>query len=628
MEQHQLSIHEMIFYKTDVSLPSQSVSICYVKYLCGLLTTLMRCKAIYILLALIWSQYIFSQEKIYIDYVDKFDVSDSVQVSLPILNKANRLKSNSAISFKIEHDENVPDSVVKSLKVASDVWRSCLKINSAYQIKLKLVWQELADDEDVRISVAYVPDAIFKNYSPTSLHNSLLNSPSLDSDSPDALITVNKNKVWDCGYNIDNNIGVRNLSYAMLRSIAVALGFGSSLSYAHLSTGDIVKFPFSGGHSLFDNILVSENGIRLNEIYNTGRVQNPDILKFCTGGFGNVYIDGLNIHDNSDSPYKMYTPSNYEKNKSLIFLDNSRSLMHYSMDKSAKILQIDTATINILNKIGWSIYVPNDNFQIKGNDIPESGITSAYTSHSFYIEGNNTDDIKNGEWSFWLPSSVDGSDILIKTTDGGSVFNIEPIVENESYQVSVNGDIYGKIVFTGIFNGKNIKLQYNITLELKPLISDVSFVKQKNKGKDSYNVSCKVDYTGANYLFVTLEEEYGSTLRSQFVREPYLAHFSCKNITSPYYAWIDIIAENKYGKELYTIELPPYVEQPMKSDLKRLDSKRIYGDFSEIKVFNTDGHYLKAINDFSAPLSLSPGIYILEFYQNEEKVKTSKLLMR
>ena len=125
-----------------------------------------------------------------------------------------------------------------------------------------------------------------------------------------------------------------------------------------------------------------------------------------------------------------------------------------------------------------------------------------------------------------------------------------------------------------------------------------------------------------------MEEEYGSTLRSQFVREPYLAHFSCKNITSPYYAWIDIIAENKYGKELYTIELPPYVEQSMKSDLKRLDSKRIYGDFSEIRVFNTDGHYLKAINDFSAPLSLSPGIYILEFYQNEEKVKTSKLLMR
>ncbi len=31
-----------------------------------------------------------------------------------------------------------------------------------------------------------------------------------------------------------------------------------------------------------------------------------------------------------------------------------------------------------------------------------------------------------------------------------------------------------------------------------------------------------------------------------------------KYITAPYYAWIHISAENKYGKDVYTLELPPY----------------------------------------------------------------------
>ena len=73
----------------------------------------------------------------------------------------------------------------------------------------------------------------------------------------------------------------------------------------------------------------------------------------------------------------------------------------------------------------------------------------------------------------------------------------------------------------------------------------------------SYNVNCKVDYQGAGGLYVSLEEEYSSLLRSQFVREPYLAHFSFDNISSHYYAWIDIKAENEYGSDTYTIELPP-----------------------------------------------------------------------
>lgn len=72
-----------------------------------------------------------------------------------------------------------------------------------------------------------------------------------------------------------------------------ALGFGSSLSLTPLSTGSIIKFPFTQGHSLFDKLLVSDNGIWLKDLNNKGRIQNPEIVEFCTGVKGEVYIDGL-----------------------------------------------------------------------------------------------------------------------------------------------------------------------------------------------------------------------------------------------------------------------------------------------------------------------------------------------
>lgn len=573
---------------------------------------------------------VFAQEKQYIDFVETFNNSISYdEMSLPVVNKKDRLRNNSSISFKLEYASNVPDSVVKCLEVASDIWRSCLNMNSNYQIRLELLWEELPADEDVKISVAYFPDSLRVNYTPASLYYSLKNYLSHDG-SPDAKISINKNKQWDCGYNVENNVGVRNLNYAMLRSIAVALGFGSSLSVRNFSTGDVVRFPFSDGHSLFDNMLVADNGVRLKELYNTGRTQNPDILKFCTGALGDVYIDNVNYHNVKDSSsiYKMYTPPIYEKNKSLIYLDNKQSLMHYSLDVAIKKFQIDTVTVNILNKMGWNVNVSDMDFKIIGNNIPESGIASAYAPHSFYIEGEGKNNICNAEWSFYL-SSINGNDILEKSSEGSLFFDIDAISDANNYKINVNGDIYGKIVFTGMVNGKQINLQYNLTLGLKPSITNVSFVKQNNDGFDSYNVACKVDYRGADYLYVTLEEEYGSTLRSQFVREPYLAHFVCKNITSPYYAWIDIVVENDYGRDVHTIELPPYSNQRSPSGISNSVHGKIQNnDYSEIRVFNVYGQYLKTIKDYFEIQSLIPGMYILEFSKDNMTVRTSKLLVK
>lgn len=576
----------------------------------------------YILLILvsIFPQIVSSQEKIYINYAESFNVANTTNtVSLPILSKENRLKSNSCISFKLKYENSVPDSVVKCLEVATDVWRSCLNINSNYTIRLQLEWNDLPNDEDVKVKVLYIKDND-NNYVPSSLYYSL--DPDLnENNSYDAIITVNKNVKWDCGYSIEKKYDVRNLNYAMLRSIAVALGFGSSLSLTNFSTGPIVKFPFSKGHSLFDNLLVSENGIWLKNLSNTGRYQNPEIMNFCTGVNGNVYIDGDYNNADEKAKYTMYTPSNYKDTKSLVYLNNKQSLMYYSLDKTSKKLQVDSITTNVLNKLGWDMAASNqNNIKIIGSGIPKSGITSAYVSHLFYLEGEEKDKISNTKWFFYLPT-LDGNESLQKSAEGTLSFSIDKISNPNNYAVNVNGDIYGKVLFTGLLNGTVIKLQYNVTLELKPSISNVTFIKQNNKN-NLYDVVCKVDYKGSDYLYVTVEEEYGSSLRSQFVREPYLAHFVCNNITSPYYAWIDIKVENQYGSEIYTIELSPYNSTSIPNKIRSFADN----DFTVIKIYNSSGFYIKTIKKETEIENLPSGMYILKYFKGHSKVKTSKLL--
>lgn len=192
--------------------------------------------------------------------------------------------------------------------------------------------------------------------------------------------------------------------------------------------------------------------------------------------------------------------------------------------------------------------------RIVGDNIPDSGVASAYTSHMFRLDGAGKDNVSNAKWQFYLPS-VNGVETLQKSAEGCMSFGIDAVSEPDNHAVSVDGEISGKIVFSGVLDGTAVNLQYNVTLELRPSILEVSVDRRKNG--DSYDAICEVGYKGADYLYVTLEEEYGSTLRSLFVREPGQAHFVYGNITSSYYAWIVIKAENQYGSDVYTVELPP-----------------------------------------------------------------------
>ena len=314
----------------------------------------------------------------------------------------------------------------------------------------------------------------------------------------------------------------------------------------------------------------------------------------------------------------------YQQNILLILLLASVwPLAVYPVERSTEASRTVAVAMDVMDGSIGDADVAGDGFRIKEIDIPESGGASAYMQHSFIVDGSNAGDIRNGKWAFLL-TSADGNEVTVETAEGGVRFDVAPVSEPDGYRIEDGGGLSGKIVFNGEIGGRSVDLAYDVTLDLKPSILDVSFEKQDNVGFDSYNVECEVRYVGADYLYVTLEEEYGSTARSQFVREPYLAHFSCKHITSPYYAWIDIVAENKYGRDLYTIELPPYVQ----ADIDNRNVRMEPDGSREIRVFDIGGQYIGTMNALSDIRSLPGGLYILRYCEGDEVVKTSKVLVR
>ena len=85
--------------------------------------------------------------------------------------------------------------------------------------------------------------------------------------------------------------------------------------------------------------------------------------------------------------------------------------------------------------------------------------------------------------------------------------------------------------------------------------------------------------------------------------------------------------ENQYGSEVYTIEFPPcnFTRSLLNPVPNRIHSLA-NNEFTLIRVYNSSGYYVKTIKEDAEIEELSSGMYILEYFQGNSKVKTSKLL--
>ena len=82
--------------------------------------------------------------------------------------------------------------------------------------------------------------------------------------------------------------------------------------------------------------------------------------------------------------------------------------------------------------------------------------------------------------------------------------------------------------------------------------------------------------------------------------------------------------ENAYGKDIYTIELPPDTESNTKA--LPLNKPEVKSQYTYIEVFDEQGRKITRIENLNELRMQKQGLYILKFYKDTTCVKTTKYL--
>lgn len=558
-------------------------------------------------------------EDVVLTYSDTYVSPVQNNIKIPILSKQQR-SSNNAITI-VYKTNGLSEEVTKCLEYAIDIWKA--NIRSASSIFLEVNMADL--EEDIRTDVHYTNTS--SGYAPLALSAYLKQTDERPHDIPDGIISINKGSDWD--YNVGENIvsDGNNLTFGIMRAIALTMGFGSSV---RMNENNAYYFSCKRGYSLFDKLVVDSNGQLLTSISVSGGRPNAALKSYveASGKTFSVQLQNA-VFPLQSPPFSMDTPP-------FTYVDNANSLMRGTLQSGSYILQVDADTQAILNGLGWNIE-RQAQLTIISDDVPDTGLASAYEPHVFRI-ANTSYSVSNPTWKFSLPLA-DGSTQVKTLADNNLSCRIEAITDETPYKININGDIEGTLSFSCHINGKEVNATpFKIFLELKPLIENAEIVKiVDNSPYASYDAYYKVKYRGADKIKVDVEEEYSSIIKSCYIQEPCIAVGVADHITSPYYAWIDFSAENQYGKSTFTIELQPY--GVVSNEYNEYDSPRRphsgidSGSVAERNecyvVFDIYGNELTRLPDIIDIKGLQyTGFIIIRHFKNGSCIETNKMLLR
>ena len=557
-------------------------------------------KVIYLILLFTCHINLFSQKTVILSSSDKF-LDGAPTIVKPSLSKVQRLNSanRGTVICMYESDFSIPDSMKSSIEVAAQTWESYLNNKDSIYIKFTL---ENLDNDDIQTDVTYlVQDNMIYPYC-LARHNKMISGTTREGF--DAVIVINQNTKWDCGFSDKIISSSKNLTSAILRGIATDMGFGASIRERK---GNIIDFYIPSKYSVFDNLVISDTNKRLSSMVN-----NPNLKNFVTS---NLYA--LKIA----ATYQLYTPNPFEYYSSLRYFKEKGSLMSYGLHTGEKLQQVDSKTIEILKEMGWK---PNEPTTIKiiAEGIPDTGITSAYESHYFYFENNTGYPVNEPHWTFELTFNNGEKTILAQSNS--STFTIPALSNTDQYKKNVEGDINGIITLTAVTNGKKVVQMYNLNLEVKPAIYYVSKPIYTYRSSDhAYFADFTVKYGGARYLTVGAEEDYVTGYDVQDIFEPYQTHVRVGPFGDHHDAWVDLTVENQYGKTTQTVEL----YKLKKISIPGSNTTNLT-DFN-VKLYDMNGTLVKEYykSDKVESLYLPKGFYIQKYYNKEECIKTEKIVL-
>ena len=434
---------------------------------------------------------VLAQQDTILVFEGRLDTSPvSAQTIKPCLLRTERLSSDFGGVIEVQFGGGMSEEMQYAIKAAAQLWEEKLYIPKKIILKFEKERMGMeAADFAAQVRYTLLPGGN-EAYPQSFFINFLTDNKRL---AEDAVILVNEDVDWD--YSFSGEVtNKKNLTTAMLRAIAMSLGFGSSVVN---NTAKGIIFSTRKYFSHFDNLIVNSNNIRLNTMPNNGRT-SPELISYVSGN--NVYYKTPN-----NANFKLYAPSEFHGYNYLSYFDTEGDLMSYDIRIGDKNQQIDEKTLEVLKEIGWK--EPENSLKIMAKDIDATGMVSAFQGYSFHAE-TTSGSITDYSWKYELLNNEMVFDSI--KVGNSSEFNIDKVDDLTKYYKNINGDIKGRVSLTATVNGKDMHKVFYVYLATKPTFISVKVDSiSPIPGTRYYNLDITVIYTGADYLYVEQSEEFG-----------------------------------------------------------------------------------------------------------------------
>lgn len=220
-----------------------------------------------------------------------------------------RVKTMGYGTIRCQFDDDVPAAVRHGVEKAAGVWQCYLSNEDTLSLRVMMKNSLSNNNCDVVTKVIYIPIIEdLTSYPKCLLRHHGIGQDVVISEDYDAAISFNSDVDWGFGLG-EELFSKKNATFAALRSIALAMGFGSSVE----TRSRYVAFR-SNYSSPFDKLIFSESGDSLSQIPMTGSLNNPDLNRFVCPDNGYLYVKEMS------EGYKLYAPPTFENHRSLKYL--------------------------------------------------------------------------------------------------------------------------------------------------------------------------------------------------------------------------------------------------------------------------------------------------------------------
>ena len=185
--------------------------------------TTMKYRLTFFLFILAINIHIFAQDIEYITYNESYQSYPSLISYAPLRAKAMRKTDNHGgqISINYNSSNNIPDSLKQAIEIAALLWEECLPVEAKITIDVGF-GNNLSD---MSVTVPYINCSNDTIYA-LSYYNTYKGNFTQYNE---GMVLFSDAIDWCCQYSQGNGNNKKCLSTAMLRAIAITLGFGSTV---------------------------------------------------------------------------------------------------------------------------------------------------------------------------------------------------------------------------------------------------------------------------------------------------------------------------------------------------------------------------------------------------------------